>query len=337
MEALKNLVRASCYGIGMLPGVGALARPWKGIGAILCYHQVLPGDQIRSDVSPNRGLAVSVERFEEQMRYISENYNVVSMDRMVEHIQSGGKEFFVAVTFDDGYKDNYLYAYPILKKYGIPATIYVITRFLEGDTSMWWWELWERLVNAKNFALQVGGKQQSWHIDGHFAKIRCFKEIRRLLLGSEKPVYLDLLRQISADTPQQYPDQCMTFEEIALLDREGLITIGAHTHSHFCLASLTGNEVAEEISKSREMLEEMLSHPIRHFAYPYGKNIEVGRMAPILARKCGMVSAVTTECGNIGRQSDVTLLPRLSMQEYLTPAKMAVLMGGIASLGRRCF
>ncbi len=80
---MKNLVRSSYYWVATMPGIKWLSRPWRGKGAILCYHRVLPAERVSSDVSPNKGLAVSVERFEEQMRHLSENYNVVSMDRIV--------------------------------------------------------------------------------------------------------------------------------------------------------------------------------------------------------------------------------------------------------------
>ena len=336
MEALKNLIRSSYYGMATMPGIKWLSRPWRGKGAILCYHRVLPGEQVRADVSPNKGLAVSAERFEEQMRHLSENYNVVSMDRMVEHVMNGGKEFLVAVTFDDGYKDNYQYAYPILKKYRIPATIYVITRFLEGDTSMWWKELWERLAEAEEFEVEVRGERRTWRADSHSAKMQCFKEMRKILLGSEKEAYLDLVHRISGGAPKQYPDECMTLEEIRLLDKDELITIGAHTHSHFCLASLSENEVVEEMMKSREILEGALSRPVAHFAYPYGRAHEVGKMASMLAGECGFVSAVTTDCGTMDGSCDPMGLKRLSVHDYICRKRMTALMDGFASLVGRC-
>ncbi len=318
-----------------MPGIKLLSKPWKGTGAILCYHRVLPGERVRSDVSPNRGLAVSVERFEEQMRHLSENYNVVSMDRMVEHVENGGKEFLVAVTFDDGYKDNFQYAYPILKKYGIPATIYVITRFLEGDTSMWWKELWERLAEVGEFEVEVCGERRSWRTQGHSAKVQCFREMRKILLGSEKEIYLDLLRQISGDSPKQYPEDCMTAEEARLLDKDDLITIGAHTHSHFCLASLSENEVAEEMMKSREILEKALDHPVMHLAYPYGKPDEAGEKDFRIARGCGFSSSVVTKVGNISSGHDAMSLPRLEIKDQLDGRRFeGVLSGFSAMVGR---
>ena len=86
-------------------------------------------------------------KFAEQMSYLSEDHEVVSMDELVAHLEGDSKEFVVAVTFDDGYKDNLTHALPILEQYNIPATIYITTRFPEGDTWMWWYEIWDYIKN----------------------------------------------------------------------------------------------------------------------------------------------------------------------------------------------
>ena len=86
-------------------------------------------------------------KFAEQMSFLAENHEVVSMDGLVDYLESepdrDSNKFVVAVTFDDGYKDNLTHALPILEQYNIPAVIYITTRFLEGDTWMWWYELWD--------------------------------------------------------------------------------------------------------------------------------------------------------------------------------------------------
>ena len=88
-------------------------------------------------------------KFAEQMEFLSENHEVVSMDGLVDYLESepdrDANKFVVAVTFDDGYKDNLTHALPILEQYNIPATIYITTRFPEGDTWMWWYEIWDYL------------------------------------------------------------------------------------------------------------------------------------------------------------------------------------------------
>ena len=84
------------------------------------------------------------------MEFISNNYEVISIDSLEEHLNSNSKEFKIVITFDDGYRDNKDMAIPILEKYNLPATIYIVTRFLEGDYFMWWYELWE-IVNREKW------------------------------------------------------------------------------------------------------------------------------------------------------------------------------------------
>ena len=107
-----------------------LGKPWKGDGAILVYHRVLPDNQIEEDL--NIGLAVSCSQFEKQIQLLKKYYSLVSIDEFIKNINIKSNKFLVSITFDDGYKDNLTYALPILEKYKIPATIYMSTKFLEN-------------------------------------------------------------------------------------------------------------------------------------------------------------------------------------------------------------
>lgn len=333
MEKLKNLIRSSYYKIGGFPGMKSLVRPWRGRGAILCYHRVLPRNQMLSDVSPNRSLCVSLERFEEQVRVLSENYKIISIDEMISRIHWKHGDFAVAITFDDGYKDNYLHAYPVLKKYNVPATIYMTTRFLQGDTSMWWRELWERLELDETISISVNNTNYVWRTLSRDLKIKCFKEIRQILLGTDRNTYLSLVKQISVNgSPKAYPDLCLSSDEIMHLDHEGLVTIGSHTHNHFCLTNLTKNEVAEEMSRSKEILEGLLKKPVRHLAYPYGKPKEAGDREFSLAKDCGYETGVTTVNSGLSPSSNVFSLQRLEIREHVNSEKLHILLSGFAGM-----
>lgn len=337
MSALKSFVRKVAYGVGALPGMSTLVRPWRGYGAILCYHRVLPDELGTGQPDPNSSLVVSVSRFDEQMRHLSEAYEVVCMDRMVEHVHRAERNFVVAVTFDDGYKDNYLYAYPILRKYGIPATVYVITRFMDGDTSMWWYELWERIVADGDFTLAFRGETRRWRTDTSREKINCFDEVKKVLLGSNKEDYLQLLSQISAGSrPKEYSDDCLTADEIRCLDSDDLITIGAHTHGHFGLASLSDAEVHDEMLRSKRVLEEMLSHDVLHMAYPYGEPSVAGEREFRIATECGFASAVTTRHGSVGASGRLHCLPRFSIGNHVSAGYMDAILSGYANILGRC-
>ena len=118
--------------------VNILGYPWKGVGAVLMYHRVLPDDLIKEDL--DIGMAVTSSNFEKQIKVLKSKYKIVSMNEFNENLKKKKKQFMIAITFDDGYKDNLTYALPILEKFEVPATIYITTRFLNDNAWMWWYE-----------------------------------------------------------------------------------------------------------------------------------------------------------------------------------------------------
>ena len=99
-----------------MPLVHHLGRPWRGRACVICYHRILPDDEFEADKSPNNNLIMPTSKFAEQIEFLSENHEVVSMDELVSHLKSepygDSNKFVIAVTFDDGYKDNLIHALP---------------------------------------------------------------------------------------------------------------------------------------------------------------------------------------------------------------------------------
>ena len=113
-----------------------LLNIFKTGNAILNYHRICPDNDMSK---PNNELVVSSSKFKEQLIFLKKNYNLVSLDNLLDFKKN--KKFNISITFDDGYKDNLIYALPILNELNVPATIYVITKFFENDFSVWWFEM----------------------------------------------------------------------------------------------------------------------------------------------------------------------------------------------------
>ena len=137
----------------------------------------MPEDKVEKDNSPNSSLIVPTLRFTEQMEFLAKNHQVVSIDGLVEHLEGDSNRFVVAVTFDDGYKDNLVHALPILEKFNIPATIYITTRFPEGDTWVWWYEIWDYLKKIKVLEESYSDKLKKWNLGNLKQKMNCFSEL----------------------------------------------------------------------------------------------------------------------------------------------------------------
>ncbi len=311
-----------------MPLVHHLGRPWRGLACVICYHRILPDDEFEADKSPNNNLIMPTSKFAEQMEFLSENHEVVSMDGLVDYLESepdrDSNKFVVAVTFDDGYKDNLTHALPILEQYNIPATVYITTRFPEGDTWMWWNEIWDYLDN--NDFLEVNDLNEGRTIRTPRQKIKCFNKLFDWIL------YVETITKSVAR--KQYSNLCLNWEEIKILDQHPLVTIGAHTNSHPNLKKLTEQEAFAEMSYSKNLLEEKLKHSVEHFAYPFGTPNEADVREFELASRCGFRTAVTTRPETI-RSPPLHAIPRLVVPSFLSLHGFKGKLSGWEHLGRR--
>ena len=314
---MNIIFKKAFYNIAGFPLVHHLGRPWRGRACVLCYHRVLPDDEFEADKSPNSDLVMPISRFSEQMKFLSENHEVVSMDELVGHLEGGSNNFVVAITFDDGYRDNLVHALPILKKYNIPTTIYITTRFPGGDTWMWWYEIWDYLEKKVFIELNSDNKHYEWIIKTKKQRLSCFNELLMLIMKLSSQDQEVMVRNLTNNLyRKQYPELCLSWSEIKMLDQQPLVTIGAHTHTHPNLKQLMEKEVFLEISKSKTLLEEKLEHSVEHFAYPFGTANEAYTREYEIATRCGFRTAVTTIPEMI-QSPNLNAIPRLGVPSYL--------------------
>lgn len=326
--SVKNTMIDLFYRFGSLSMTRRVMNRFRGKAAIFTYHRVLPLSEVNVHNSPNRGLIVTVERFEEQICHLSEKYRVISMDELPNHL-TDSSEFAVVVTFDDGYKDNLTYALPVLKKYRVPATIYIPTRFPDGNCQMWWYEL-EELCNQFNSILfTLHAKDYFFRTQDTAQKNYCFRKIHKIMQSLPENEQNDLMSIIRQGRMQiNYKDLCLTWEEIQKFDRESLITIGAHTHSHVNMKQLSIDEVGKEILTNKLLLEEKLGHTIEHFAYPYGTSNEAGIREYSAVATYGFKTAVTNRCDSLKSISQMFCLPRYSVLERDNPFILDIKLSG---------
>ena len=289
--------------------VSLISSPWKGKGAILMYHRVLPDEDIKED--HEIGLAVTKSNFEKQIKTLSSNYNIVSMDEFVNNLDKKDSEFMVSITFDDGYKDNLLHALPVLEKYKIPATIYITTRFLENHVTMWWYELKIIIEEKSTLEFIYQNKKFFYNLNNYKQKKSAFEKIRKFFLYLTSEQQLELLNIISGNSNRKnFSNICLDEEELKVLDKNPLITIGSHTHNHVNLKMLSEEEILKEIKTSIKILKNLLGHNIMHFSYPYGDKNQASVREYEIVEKLNFYSALTTRVYPI-RKKNLFSLPRL--------------------------
>jgi len=304
-KLINNLIK-----INLIKWIIELKRPNY---IILYYHRVVRDSDFEALTGPNIHLCVKESEFEKQMYYIAKNYNLVSVENLYEN-NFKCKQFSVAVTFDDGYRDNIEVAYPILKKYDVPATIYLVSRnFIEKPWS-WWIELWNFIKNKKN----INYKEQLINCETKIQKNNLFFELKNEIKT------LDYLGQInfftkltSLNNRENHEYLYLNLEHLQKLKEDKLITLGCHTHDHLCFFYFNEHEIEKQIMMCKEIIEEKLNIKISHFAYPYGSNNDINYFEHKILKKLKFKTAVTTL--EIDHKDNVNFyLPRMSIGPFIS-------------------
>jgi len=305
---------------------------------ILCYHRV--NDEVHSCLQPTK-----VAAFEKQMRYLSKVYHPVPLEKVVHHLREGTPPppKSIALTFYDGYRDNYENAYPILKKYGIPATIFLTTGYIGTGEIPWWERVYQCLnqVETGGFTLE---KLEPLPLQAPFDKKSIHRLIRRLkqfdedeknraiadiISQCEKQVDLPSegagLSRLSASTSQQA--LMLSWEEVREMRNNG-ISFGAHTLTHPLLTHVPPEQARKEIDLSKNSIEEQIGEGVLVFAYPGGDfDASIARMV----QDAGYSAAVSMNPGRNRLRTNVYVLKRnavrLSNKFECFPVFMAEVTG----------
>lgn len=337
----KNTLRGYFYSLLERKWVENLAVGYKGIAMCLSYHRVYPIGKKENFFHPNLSLVVTPEMFEEQMAFLSRNYNCLNIYRAVDLLSRDMlPENTVIVTFDDGYKDNITYALPILKKYNVPAEIYITTGFPDKTCDLWWYELEQFLRELDSLSFEWNKRPYHWDLRKLEMKYEAYRDIRSLFVTSsleKQKVLLEILRANNKGTSFANDDYSMSWDDIITLDREPLIAIGAHTMSHPSLSQLTDEDVYKEMRGSKNRLEEMLHHPIETFSYPFGSLVEADKRVSLIAKEIGYKCALACMYGHIRKEhkDHPYSIPRIPITFYDTMPRFKIKLSGIYAMIRQ--
>jgi peptidoglycan/xylan/chitin deacetylase (PgdA/CDA1 family) len=275
----------------------------KGIH-ILMYHRICSQ---RDEL----GLAISPEFFEAQIRYLKNNFTIISLDQALEKIPKGTSEPLFVITFDDGYRDNFTHAYPILRRYGAPATIFITFNDIESGVTDWHrMDSAIRRTDISELDLDVFGLGVI-SISTMEKRADAIRKLHRELKQMENGRRLEIVTFILKRCRASDLDRIMlTWEDVRQMADENLVTIGSHTLSHPILTRITSAHAQQEIEESRRRIEEMIERPVRHFAYPNG---DYNAKVMELVKRSGYSSACTTVAGCNENQTDLFALRRIDV------------------------
>lgn len=308
IDSLKTAAAITVNYSGLADGYAFLRRKLtKSQVGILLYHRVCPSSDSWS-VKP-----LSPRSFERQMEYFCQNYEIISLDKLVQYLQQGRPlpEKAVVITFDDGYKDNYLYAYPILVKHGIPATIFITTGHI-GSSKLFWFDEIKYLVQLTPLNQleldELGSYPLQTEIDRFRNSLIISRRLRKLPEESKRGFIAKLINTCQVAIPDNLGEELfLSWDEVREMSEYG-ISFGAHTVTHPALTTLPLERARLEIVQSKKDIEEKLGKEVTAFAYPFGPfNAEIAG----LLKESGFTSAVTTKSELVNRKANPYELPRI--------------------------
>jgi len=316
-----KLIRLGLDAFHVLRAHRVLTSFARGRGLVLMLHRVRPasGDPFQ----PNAHLEVTPEFLAAALgRVRSAGIPIVGMDEAARRLADPADgSRFVVVTFDDGYRDNYEHAWPILKAAGAPFTIFVATGLVNGTANFWWATLEEVVRRADRIRVDRDGTPLDLPARTPGEKHAAMKTLGRWiepLPESRKDATIRALAEThGVDIPALLAANIMDWNEIAAMAADPLVTIGGHTVSHPALARLPATAALREMVDGAAEIGRRLGRRPVHFAYPYGYARAAGQREFELAARAGFRTAVTTRPGMLPRAQEaagaMTALPRLSL------------------------
>jgi len=312
---LKNTYAEMLFRTGL---VSISRRRWP---LILHYHRIDP------------------VAFDRQMEYLTRWGRAISLDRALACLV--GEESLVpgavVVTFDDAYRSLYDDIRPVLARYDVPATVYLVSDITGSGNALWFdlveWAIfgWQRdygelLPESLREAVVPGNTRVT--------RRRALRLLRRFPLEERECCVEEILTQAGLalnKVPDRY--RLVNWEQARTMRKEGLITLGGHTRTHPILTRVSQERAWDEIAGSKARIEEMLGCAVTHFAYPNGQEGDFDDGIAGMVAKAGYRSAVTTIAARLRPGDDRFALARWGIDDEDTLATFAVKIAGLWPVG----
>jgi peptidoglycan/xylan/chitin deacetylase (PgdA/CDA1 family) len=298
MGILTRTISHICFGIGLTGFVVQLrTKPFirnycTPNLTILIYHRVVTHHDSLSIPG------VDVKTFEQQMAHISKNFNVLTVEDIVACVDAGKSIPMnaLAVTFDDGYRDNYVNAFPILRKYRVPATIYLTVDCIGTKKPLWFDQVFHAIKHTQIKTFHFRGTGEKLGLNGENEKqnssLAILAFMKRLDPEARDREIESLHSQLKV-VPEFTSDSMLNWGEIQEMLDWGM-RFGAHTLSHTILTRIPWMRARRELFQAKKIIEERIGQEVLTFAYPNGTLEDFNQSTMELVREAGYRAALTT-------------------------------------------
>jgi len=326
---IKKILAATQYHFRILQSKLHAVPPGHGI--ILTYHRILPKDKITRLIEP--GMYVTADTFENHIAFLKDNFEIVSLRDLYSGLKGEERNTndkpFCSITFDDGWVDFFVYAFPILKKHKTPSTIFLPTSFI-GSEKIFWTDRLAHLLSSMhsgnssiNFKNPLFNKMAE--LQGSF--VQKLEQSVQLLKNYDYLEIEHILRELSTILGIQeinLPRSFLNWDEVRGMAKTQLVSFGSHTVNHAILTKLKDTDIVYELEASKDKLvaEGAVDPEFIAFCYPNGNyNRKIGE----LVMRAGYKLSVTTDCGWVSKNMNLFTLKRIGLHQDVSSSSSLLL------------
>lgn len=282
---------------------------------VLVYHKVT--QDIHKEINHNLTINHPLNQFISEMQFLKRHFHIIGLDEAVDAIKNkmGFSGPTLAITFDDGFEDNYRLAFPILKELKIPATIFLTAGVIGTNKLPWVDEIGQAILHTKETSFQLNScfKDTIFPLRNLQEKRTSYGKITSRLKELTYSERLNLTEEISGKlaTPKNKGLRMLNWDEVKEMAQNN-ISFGAHTMTHPILTKMPFGWAKKEILDSKQVMENRLGIPIKHFAFPNGRPEDFNAALKVYCKELGLESVSTAVYGSNQLGQDVYALKRIS-------------------------
>ncbi len=289
---------------------------------ILTYHRITPDrDEF---LRPN---ALTPQEFQEQIEGFAKHYEILSLDQLTQLLYEKKQlpKKAIVITLDDGFKENYQYVYPVLKKCHVPATVFLATGYIGANRTLWTHKLryiFQQTRKVETEMQELGMLRLQSKDDKIKARSIAAEKLKKMP-DVEKEVLLEKLSNVlDVDIPDSIGDDTfLSWDEVREMNSDDIM-FGAHTVNHPILTRVSLQEATLEICQSKSDIEEKTGQKVTSFAYPNGGHRDFNRQIADIIKNSGFSCAVSTIPNWITPGADLYMLGRIRVNNNQSELKL---------------
>ncbi|MDH5424037.1 MAG: polysaccharide deacetylase family protein [Gammaproteobacteria bacterium] len=299
---------------------------------ILAYHRIKDIGSENDYEFDAELISASVSDFEWQVEHVKKFYNPTTFEEIVSDIENGRRvaKNSVIISFDDGFDDNYINAFPVLKKHGVPATFFIATDYI-GTTNPFWFDYVSYIIKKI--------PEGKYHLDNNNYIIDITKDnkeselcrLLKFLKGIPDDSRIKRIEELKTlygvDIPSDGYNDCMplTWNQVVEMSKNGM-EIGSHTRSHPVLSQLDKSKLEDEIVNSRNIINDKINNNCVAIAYPVGGKQDFNNEIKAMSESAYKIGCSYIAGSNSIPDDDRFELKRLHVERYTSKALFAAML-----------